>query len=116
MDVCILSEKKNTKINHENCTIIIALFIDIRVKKHQWRRGGGLYSSKISYFSKFCAISSSFYRFCNLWYLRAIPFDILRGGGMEKMQLDVGVSPPATIMTFRPGLTHLSFDLDPCDL
>ena len=27
------------------------------------------------------------------------------------MQLDVGVSPPANIMTFRPGLTHLTFDL-----
>ena len=33
-----------------------------------------------------------------------------------KMQLEVGVSPPANIMTFRPGLTHLTFDLDPCDL
>ncbi len=29
------------------------------------------------------------------------------------MQLDVGVSPPANIMTFRPGLTHLTFDLEP---
>ncbi len=28
------------------------------------------------------------------------------------MQLDVGVSPPANIMTFRPGLTYLTFDLD----
>ncbi len=33
-----------------------------------------------------------------------------------KMQLDVGVSPPANIMAFRPGLTHLTFDLDPRDL
>ncbi len=32
------------------------------------------------------------------------------------MQLDVGVSPPANIMAFRPGLTHLTFDLDPHDL
>ncbi len=35
---------------------------------------------------------------------------------VTKMQLDVGVSPPANIMTFRPGLTHFTFDLDPCDL
>ncbi len=35
---------------------------------------------------------------------------------MRKMQLDVGVSPPANIMTFRPGLTYLTFDLDPRDL
>ncbi len=34
----------------------------------------------------------------------------------QKMQLDVDVSPPANIMTFRPGLTHLTFDLDPRDL
>ncbi len=27
------------------------------------------------------------------------------------MQLDVGVSPPANIMTFRPGLTHWTFDM-----
>ncbi len=33
-----------------------------------------------------------------------------------KMQLDVDVSPPAHIMTFRQGLTHLTFDLDPRDL
>ena len=32
------------------------------------------------------------------------------------MQLDVGVSPPANIMAFRPGLTYLTFDLDPRDL
>ncbi len=32
------------------------------------------------------------------------------------MQLDVDVSPPANIMTFGPGLTHLTFDLDPRDL
>ena len=32
------------------------------------------------------------------------------------MQLDVGVSPPANIMTFRPGLTYLTFGLDPRDL
>ncbi len=31
----------------------------------------------------------------------------------KKMQLDIGVSPPANIMTFRPGLTYLTFDLDP---
>ena len=31
----------------------------------------------------------------------------------KKMQLDVGVSPPANTMTFRPGLTYLTFDLDP---
>ncbi len=34
----------------------------------------------------------------------------------EKMQLDVGVSPPVNIMTVRPGLTYLTFDLDPSDL
>ena len=34
----------------------------------------------------------------------------------EKMQLDIGVSPPANIITFKPGLTHLTFDLDPLDL
>ncbi len=34
----------------------------------------------------------------------------------KKMQLDVGVSPPANIMTFRPGLTYLTLDLDPRDL
>ncbi len=34
----------------------------------------------------------------------------------KKMQLDVGVSPPAKIMTFRPGITHFTFDLDPRDL
>ncbi len=34
----------------------------------------------------------------------------------KKMQLDVDVSPPANIMAFRPGLTHLTFDLDPRDL
>ncbi len=34
----------------------------------------------------------------------------------KKMQLDVGVSPPANIMTFRPGLTYMTFDLDPRDL
>ena len=41
------------------------------------------------------------------------------GGGYRKhnkMQLDVGVSPPANIMTFRPGLTYMTFDLDPLDL
>ncbi len=34
----------------------------------------------------------------------------------KKMQLDVDVSPSAIIMTFRSGLTHLTFDLDPSDL
>ncbi len=33
---------------------------------------------------------------------------------LNKMQLDVGVSPPANIMTFRLGFTYLTFDLDPC--
>ncbi len=32
------------------------------------------------------------------------------------MQLDVNVSPPANIMTFRHGLTHVTFDLHPCNL
>ncbi len=32
------------------------------------------------------------------------------------MQLDVDMSPPANIITFRSGLTHLTFDLDPPDL
>ncbi len=32
------------------------------------------------------------------------------------MMFDVDMSPPANIMTFRPGLTHLTFDLDPRDL
>ncbi len=27
------------------------------------------------------------------------------------MQLDVGMSPSANIMTFRPGLTHLTLDM-----
>ncbi len=31
------------------------------------------------------------------------------------MQLDVEVSPPANIMTFWLGLTHVTFDLDSCD-
>ncbi len=35
---------------------------------------------------------------------------------MTKMQFDVDVSPPANIMTFRLGLTHVTFDPDPCDL
>ena len=34
----------------------------------------------------------------------------------KKMQLDVDMSPPANIMTFKLGLTYLIFDLDPCDL
>ena len=34
----------------------------------------------------------------------------------KKMQLDVDVSPPANIMTLRLGLTHVTSDLDPCDL
>ena len=29
------------------------------------------------------------------------------------MQLDVDVSPPANIMTFRLGITNVTFDLDP---
>ena len=32
------------------------------------------------------------------------------------MQLDVDVSPPANIMTFRVGLTHVTFDPEPYDL
>ncbi len=32
---------------------------------------------------------------------------------VKKMQFDVGVSPPANIMTFRQGLTYLTFDHDP---
>ncbi len=35
---------------------------------------------------------------------------------IQKMQLDVDVSPPANIMTFKLGLTHVTFDLHPCDL
>ncbi len=35
---------------------------------------------------------------------------------VKKMQLDVDVSPPANIITFRLGSTHLAFGLDPCDL
>ena len=31
-------------------------------------------------------------------------------------QLDVDVSPPANIMNFRLGLSHVTFDLDPRDL
>ena len=34
---------------------------------------------------------------------------------MIKMQLDVEVSPPANIITFRLDLTHLPFDFDPRD-
>ena len=33
-----------------------------------------------------------------------------------KVVLDVDVSPPANIMTFRPGVTHLAFDHDKCDI
>ncbi len=33
----------------------------------------------------------------------------------KKMHLDVDMSPPANDITFRLGLTHLTFDLDPCD-
>ncbi len=43
-------------------------------------------------------------------------FQVLKEKKGEKMQLDVDVSPPANIMTFKPGLTYLTFDLDPCDL
>ncbi len=32
------------------------------------------------------------------------------------MQLDVDVSPPANLMTFRLGLTHVTFDLDSCNI
>ncbi len=32
--------------------------------------------------------------------------------GHIAMVLDVDMSPPANIMTFGPGLTHLTFDLD----
>ncbi len=32
------------------------------------------------------------------------------------MQLDVDVSPPAAIISLRLTLTHVTFDLDPCDL
>ncbi len=32
------------------------------------------------------------------------------------MQLDIDVSPPANIMTFKPGLTYFTFDLDPRNL
>ena len=31
------------------------------------------------------------------------------------LQLDVDMSPPANITTFRLTLTHVSFDLDSCD-
>ncbi len=41
---------------------------------------------------------------------------ILHDHLLQKMQLDVNKSPPANIMTFRLGLTHVTFDLDPCDL
>ncbi len=33
----------------------------------------------------------------------------------KKMQLDVDVSPPANVKTFRLGLTHVTFDLGPYD-
>ena len=33
-----------------------------------------------------------------------------------KMQLDIDISPPANDITFRLGLTHVTFDLDPRDL
>ncbi len=35
---------------------------------------------------------------------------------VKMKQHDVDASPPANIMTFRLGLTHLTFDLDPRDL
>ena len=31
----------------------------------------------------------------------------------EEMQLDIDGRPSANTMTFRPGLTHLPYDLDP---
>ncbi len=34
----------------------------------------------------------------------------------KKMQLDVDISPPANITTFRLDLTYMTFDLDPRDL
>ena len=34
----------------------------------------------------------------------------------QKMQLDVDMSPPAIILTFRLGLTQMTFDPDPCEL
>ncbi len=54
----------------------------------------------------------------HLTYIKGQPFKIwgrTQRKLREKMQLDVGVSPPANIMTFRPGLTHLTIDLDPRD-
>ncbi len=54
-------------------------------------------------------------------HLGAIPFKYIREGegkpkNIRKMQLDVDMSPPANIMTFRLTVTHASFYLDSCDL
>ncbi len=56
-------------------------------------------------------------RYCfELFHLNKEDKDWLFPPPQKKMQLDVGVSPPANIMTFRPGLTYLTFDLDLSDL
>ncbi len=35
---------------------------------------------------------------------------------LSEMHLDSRVSPSVSILTFRLTLTHVTFDLDPCDL
>ncbi len=47
---------------------------------------------------------------------QAKELNVLPRGRTKKMQLDVDMSPPTNIMTFRLGLTNMTFDLDPCDL
>ncbi len=50
------------------------------------------------------------------WHKIWAQIHTLTGTNPQKMQLDVGVSLPANIMALRPGLPHLTFDLDPRDL
>ncbi len=49
-------------------------------------------------------------------FLIRSPFPLQYHHHFKMKQLDVDMSPPTNIMTFRLGLTHLTFDLDPCDL
>ena len=47
-------------------------------------------------------------------YFNSYMFCMVRN--KKKMQLDVDVSPPANTVTFRLGVTHVTFDPDPRDL
>ncbi len=58
----------------------------------------------------------NFQQYTTKWASRVYESELLIEDRVIDMQLDVGVSPPANLMAFRPGSTHLTFDLDPCDL